>query len=671
VTTTDAERQLLWVPSEDRMRASRMTAYLHWLERERGLQYDDYQALWRWSVDDIDGFWRSIWDHFRVTASAAPSAVLAEREMPGTSWFPGARLNWAENVLRNASAVRPAIVALAEGHEPAEMSWAELTAQVSSLAAELRALGVRPGDRVAAYLPNIPQAVVALLATASVGAIWSCCPPDFGSTGVTDRFRQIEPTVLIAVDGYTFGGKAVSRLDVVAELREQLPSVRQVVVVRHLDPKGELPTGVRAFDDLVAGDAAPAYEQVPFDHPLWILYSSGTTGLPKGIVQSHGGILLEHLKLQGLHFDTGPTDRVFIFASTAWMVWNVLVGALSVGATIITYDGSPVVPDPDALFGICARQGATRFGTGAAYLTLCQQSGARPGARYDLSALQGIMSTGSPLPTSAWHWVYDAVKTDLLLGSDCGGTDVCSAFIGTNPLLPVYAGEMQAPYLGVRIEAWSTSGQPVIDEVGEMVITAPMPSMPIRFWNDLDGSRYRDAYFDTFPGVWRHGDWMTVTSHGTYQVHGRSDSTINRGGVRMGSADIYHALGSIPEITDSLVIGAELPDGDYYMPLFVVLKAGTHLDDNLISRIRRLIRTQVSPRHVPDDIVAAPAVPSTITGKKLEVPVKRLIQGATESAAVNRATVANPDVLDWYVDYATDFRQRLASESQKKVGSQP
>jgi acetoacetyl-CoA synthetase len=671
VTTTDKqsqlERQLLWTPSDDRVRASRITAYVQWLERERGLQFDDYQALWRWSVDDIEGFWRSIWDHFGVTTSAAPSAVLAERAMPGASWFPDARLNWAENLLRNASAVRPAIVALAEGREPAEMSWAELTAQVSSFAAELRALGVQPGDRVAAYLPNIPQTVVALLATASVGAIWSCCAPDFGSKGVIDRFRQIEPTVLIAVDGYMFGGKGVSRLEVVAELREQLPSVREVVVVRHLDPKLAVPNGSLAFDDLVAGEVPPVYEQLPFDHPLWILYSSGTTGSPKGIVHSHGGILLEHLKLQGLHFDTGPTDRVFVFASTAWMVWNVLVGALSVGATIITYDGSPVAPEADALFGICAWQGATRFGIGAAYLTLCQQAGARPGERYDLSALQAIMSTGSPLPTPAWHWVYDAVKADVLLGSDCGGTDVCSAFIGTNPWLPVYAGEMQAPYLGVRIEAWSPSGEPAVDEVGEMVITEPMPSMPIRFWNDPDGSRYRDAYFDTFPGVWRHGDWMTVTRYGTYMVHGRSDSTINRGGVRMGSADIYDALRSVPEIADSLVIGAELPDGGYYMPLFVVLKAGTHLDDDLGSRIRGTIRSQVSPRHVPDDIVAAPAVPSTITGKKLEVPVKRLIQGVTESAAVNRATVANPDVLDWYVDYAADFRQRLTPGAQKNT----
>lgn len=670
MTTDDRDtgRELLWVPSQDRVRASRMSAYQRWLARERGLRFAGYEDLWRWSVGDLDGFWGSIWAYFAVTASAAPAAVLAERDMPGARWFPGARLNWAENLLGHAAdraAGEPAIVAVCEGREPAEMTWAELTAQVASLAAELRALGVRPGDRVAAYLPNIPQAVVALLATASVGAIWSCCAPDFGVKGVIDRFRQIEPTVLIAVDGYHFAGKQVDRLASVAELREQLPTVRHTVIVRHADPGRALAAGTLAFDDLVAGEAQPTYEQVPFEHPLWILYSSGTTGLPKGIVHSHGGILLEHLKIHALHFDTGPADRVFIYASTAWMVWNVLVGALSVGATIITYDGSPAFGEPDALFGVCAAHGATRFGTGAAYLTLCEKAGARPADRYDLSALRAILSTGSPLPESAWHWVYDAVKKDLLLGSDCGGTDVCTAFIGTNPLLPVYAGEMQAPYLGVRIEAWSAAGEPVTGQVGEMVITAPMPSMPVRLWNDPDGSRYHDAYFGTFPGVWRHGDWMTVTADGTYVVHGRSDSTINRGGVRMGSADIYRAVDSLPEIAASLVIGAELPDGDYYMPLFVVLAPGAALDDDLLTRIRRNIRAEVSPRHVPDDIIAAPGVPVTITGKKLEVPVKRLLQGAPETTAVNRATVADPGVLDWYVDYAAQYRRRVAAGEQR------
>ncbi len=645
-------RQLLWEPSKERIAGTRMSAYLDWLARERQLRFTGYAELWHWSVDDLDGFWRSIWDYFDVRASTTPTTVLGARRMPGATWFPGARLNWAENVLRYADRDGPAVVGLTEGAEPVELSWAELAAQVASFAATLRELGVQPGDRVAAYLPNIPQAVVALLATASLGAIWSCCAPDFGTKGVIERFQQIAPTVLIAVDGYRFGGKDVDRAEVLAELREQLPSVRHTIVVRHRYPDRAPPPDTLAFDALTGTPAAPYFERVPFDHPLWILYSSGTTGLPKGIVHSHGGILIEHLKLHGLHFDTGPDDRVFIFASTAWMVWNVLVSALSVGATIVTYDGSPVTPEPDAMFAVCAEQRVTRFGTGAAYLTICERAGARPGDRYDLSALKSIMSTGSPLPDAVWPWVYNAVKRDVLLGSDCGGTDVCSAFIGSNPLLPVYAGEMQAPDLGVRIESWSEAEQPLVGEVGEMVITAPMPSMPVGFWNDPDGARYRDAYFATYPGVWRHGDWLTVTPDGTYIVHGRSDSTINRGGVRMGSADIYAAVDAMPEIAGSLVIGAELPGGDYYMPLFVVLAPGAELTEELRTRIRRAIREQVSPRHVPDDIIVAPAVPTTLTGKRLEVPIKRLIQGVPPDTAVNRATVANPDVLGWYVDFA-------------------
>jgi acetoacetyl-CoA synthetase len=660
VTTNDETRQreLLWVPSEERIAASRMAQYLDSVNRNRDNRLLTYDELWRWSVDDLDGFWRSIWDYFDIVASAPPTSVLRDRRMPGARWFPGAQLNWAENLLRHATDERPAVISVREQAPAVEMSWAELTAQVASLAAELRALGVRPGDRVAAYLPNIPHTVIALLATASIGAIWSCCAPDFGTKGVIDRFQQIEPTVLIAVDGYRFGGKEVDRHDVLAELRQRLPSVRHTIIVRNLAPDRAVPAGSLAFDAMTDGDATPHYEQLPFDHPLWILYSSGTTGLPKGIVQSHGGILLEHLKMNALHFDLGPEDRFFIYASTAWMVWNVLVTGLAVGATIITYDGSPAYPETDALFAICAEHQVTRFGVGAAYLTLCEKADSRPAERYNLSALRAITSTGSPLPESTWRWVYDAVKRDLLLGSDCGGTDVCGAFIGTNPMLPVYAGEMQAPYLGVRIEAWSEDGRPVVGEVGEMVIAAPMPSMPVTLWNDPDGTRLRDAYFDTFPGVWRHGDWMTVTENGTYIVHGRSDSTINRGGVRMGSADIYAAVNRLPEIADSLVIGAELPDGDYYMPLFVVLAPGAELGDDLIKRIQQAIRREVSPRHVPDDIVEAPAVLLTVTGKRLEIPIKRLLQGVPEDKALNRATVSNPDALDWYLEFAARYRAR-------------
>jgi acetoacetyl-CoA synthetase len=643
-----------------------MADFLTWVNGNRdvslvGYSLVGYDELWRWSVDDLEGFWGSIWSYFDIIRSAEPRTVLETATMPGAAWFPGARLNWAENILRHTDATDPVIIGISEDNDPSVLRGAELTRQVASLAAELRELGVRPGDRVAAYLPNTPQAVIALLATASVGAIWACCAPDFGTDGVLDRFRQIEPTVLIGVDGYRFGGRAIHRLDVLAALSAALPSVRHTVVVEHLRDRPTPPPGMLSFDALVASDHPPVYEQVAFEHPLWILYSSGTTGTPKGIVQSHGGILLEHLKSHALHFDTGPQDRVFVYASTAWMVWNVLVTALGVGATIITYDGNPVRPEPDQLFALCAQHRVTRFGTGAAYLTGCQGAARRPGQSHNLSALRAICSTGSPLPTSTWHWVYDAVKRDLLLGSDCGGTDVCSAFIGTNPLLPVYAGEMQAPYLGVRIESWSPDGQPLIDEVGEMVITEPMPSMPVAFWNDPDGSRYREAYFDVYPGTWRHGDWMTITRYGTYVVHGRSDSTINRGGVRMGSADIYAVVDKVPGVTGSLVIGAELEDGGYFMPLFVALSPGIELTGDVVDRINDDIRARVSPRHVPDEVIAVPAIPMTITGKKLEVPIKRVLQGMPVERAVNRATVANPEALDWFLDYAHGRRARQSS----------
>jgi acetoacetyl-CoA synthetase len=638
-----------------------MAHFLAEVSRSRPAPLVGYDELWRWSVEDLPGFWAAVWSYFDVHASVAPEAVLVGPTMPGTQWFPGVRMNFAENVLRAVQPGRPAIVGVSEQVEATEMSGAELTSQVASLAARLRELGVRPGDRVAGYLPNIPQAVVALLATAAVGAIWSCCAPDFGTGGVLDRFRQIEPTVLIGVDGYRFGGWPNDRVDSLAELASELDSVRHTILVGHLRPERPPPPGMLAFAELIADDVEPAYEQVPFEHPLWILYSSGTTGVPKGIVHSHGGILLEHLKSHALQFDTGPDDRVFIYASTAWMVWNVLVSALGVGATIITYDGNPVRPQVDQLFAICAEQGVTRFGTGAAYLTGCQAAARRPGEQHNLEALRSIASTGSPLPTSTWHWVYDVVKRDVLLGSDCGGTDVCTAFIGTNPLLPVYAGEMQAPYLGVRVESWSPDGQPLVDEVGEMVVTAPMPSMPVCFWNDADQVRYREAYFDTFPGIWRHGDWMTVTRYGTYVVHGRSDSTINRGGVRMGSADIYAVVDRVPGVRASLVIGAELEDGGYFMPLFVALGEGVELAGHLTDRIKQDIRERVSPRHVPDEIVVVPDIPMTITGKKLEVPIKRLLQGVAPERAVNRATVANPGALDWFMDYA---RARRAEEAR-------
>ena len=664
--THTSQRDVLWTPSPERVAASRMAHYQRWLAATRNVDTNDYESLWRWSVGDIDGFWSSVWDYFEVIGSR-PGVALADATMPGAQWFPGAQVNWAQNLLRHQTLSAPAIISVNEDGAASRVSWAELVGQVANLSAALRAMGVRPGDRIAAVLPNIVPTVVAVLASASIGAVWSCCSPDFGLQGLVSRLAQIEPTVLIGVDGYRYNGRDVSRVALLDQLRAELPTVKHTLLVRHLDPHGLVPVGVHDFGMLLVGDAAPVYEPVPFDHPLWILYSSGTTGTPKGIVHSHGGILLESLKANGLHYDLSGADRVFIAASTSWVVWNMLVDAMVTGATIVTYDGSPLVHGADTLFRICAAQRVTRFGTGAAYLTKCEKSGLTPGADHDLSALRSILSTGSPLPDSTFRWVYQSVAPDVHLGSDSGGTDVATAFVGANPLQPVRTGELQGPCLGVAVEAWDEAGQPVVDEVGEMVITAPMPSMPIRFWNDVDGSRYREAYFSTHPGVWRHGDWITITKAGSCIVHGRSDSTINRGGVRMGSSDIYSAVDAMPEVADCLVVGAELANGGYYMPLFVVTEPRYQLDDDLKQRIRTAIRENVSPRHVPDEIVEAPGVPMTRTAKRLEVPIKKLLQGVPPEKAINRATVADLDILDWYVDFAARFRQSLdtvRSESQ-------
>ncbi|SNT11116.1 acetoacetate--CoA ligase [Rhodococcoides kyotonense] len=656
--TEPAEREVLWTPSIDRIDSSRMADFQRWIRRHRDTHTESYTDLWQWSVTDPNAFWMSIWEYFDVVHSTPPESALADATMPGAVWFPGARLNWAENLLRRASITpdAPAIVAVTETDGPTTTSWGELERQTANLAAKFRELGVGPGDRVAAVLPNIAETVIALLATASVGAIWSCCAPDFGVKGLVDRFVQIEPTVFIGVDGYVWAGKRVDRSDVIGEVRRSLTTVEHTITVRHLDPESTLAEGDLDFAALVRGDEEPTYAQLPFEHPLWILYSSGTTGLPKGIVHSHGGILLEVLKANALAYDLGPTDRVLIAASTAWVVWNMLVDTMFTGCSIVTYDGSPTATGPDTALRLCGEFDVTRFGTGAAYLTLCEKEGTEPGKKYDLSALRSIMTTGSPLPDSTWRWVYEKVSSDVLLGSDSGGTDVATAFVGANPLDSVVTGELMGPCLGCKVEAWTEDGTPVVGGVGEMVITAPMPSMPIKFWNDVDGTRYYDSYFDTFPGVWRHGDWITISENGTCQIHGRSDSTINRGGVRMGSADIYDAVEALPEVSSSLVIGAELPGGEYHMPLFVVPAQGVELDATLIDRIKKVIRIEVSPRHVPDVILAAPAIPLTRTGKRLEVPIKKLIQGVDESVAVNRGTVADTDVLQWYVDYAKAFR---------------
>lgn len=582
--------------------------------------------------------------------------MLADPAMPGARWFPGARLNYAEHALRPAldpaRAAQPALLHLDERQRPGTVSWAELARQVASLAAALRRLGVAPGDRVSGYLPNIPQAVVALLATAAVGGVWTSCAPDFGARSVLDRFQQVEPVVLFTVDGYRYGGKTHDRTAEVAELRAGLPSLRATVHIPLLDTVA--PEGALDWTALTAGTEEPAYEQVAFDHPLWVLYSSGTTGLPKAIVQSQGGILLEHLKQTGLHLDLGPGDRFFWYTSTGWMMWNFLVGGLLAGATIVLYDGSPGFPDISAQWRVAELTGSTVFGTSAAYVIACRKAGIHPGRAFGLSAVDCVATTGSPLPPDGFRWLHDEVKEDLWIASVSGGTDVCSCFAGGVPTLPVHIGELQAACLGTDLQAWDAQGRPVSGEVGELVVTNPMPSMPIRFWNDPGGTRYRESYFEMFPGVWRHGDWITLTDRGTVVIHGRSDSTLNRQGVRMGSSDIYEVVERLPEIRESLVIGIEQPDGGYWMPLFVQLADGAALDDPLRDRIRAAIRGELSPRHVPDEIIAVPGVPHTLTGKRIEVPVKRLLQGTSLEKAVNPGSVDDLGVLRFYERLAAD-----------------
>ncbi|MFI1965085.1 acetoacetate--CoA ligase [Streptomyces pathocidini] len=658
-----AAPQPLWSPGRDRVASARITRFQEWAADRHGAPRTvpgdpaaSYAALHRWSVEQLERFWQAVAEWSDVRFHTPYETVLADPALPGARWFPGATLNYAEHALRAAEdparAAEPALLHVDETHEPRPVTWAELRRQVGSLAAELRRLGVRPGDRVSGYLPNVPQSVVALLATAAVGAVWTSCAPDFGARSVLDRFQQVEPVVLFAVDGYRYGGKRHDRTDTVAELRRELPTLQAVVHIPLLGTPA--PEGALNWDSLVAAATEPVFEQVPFDHPLWVLYSSGTTGLPKAIVQSQGGILLEHLKQLSLHTDLGPDDRFFWYTSTGWMMWNFLVSGLLVGTTVVLYDGSPGHPDTAAQWRVAERTATTFFGTSAAYVMACRKVDVHPGRDLDLSRVRCVATTGSPLPPDGFRWIHDEVAEDLWIASVSGGTDVCSCFAGAVPTLPVFVGELQAPCLGTDLQAWDPHGRPVTDEVGELIVTNPMPSMPIHFWNDPDGSRYHESYFEMFPGAWRHGDWITLTSRGTVVIHGRSDSTLNRQGVRMGSADIYEAVERLPEIRESLVIGLEQPGGGYWMPLFVHLAEGTVLDDALRDRVKRTIREQLSPRHVPDDIIEAPGVPHTLTGKRLEVPVKRLLQGTPLDQAVNPGSVDHVELLRFYERVARD-----------------
>ncbi|MFE6041213.1 acetoacetate--CoA ligase [Streptomyces sp. NPDC056452] len=655
--STDTD--LLWSPSRTTAESSNTAGFMLWLSETRGLNFSGYPELWRWSTTDTPAFWSAIWEFYGLDAVSGYDEVLADTSMPGATWFTGARINFAERCLSRATDERPALISVSEGGVPVETSWRRLRRDVAAVAASLREMGVGPGDRVAGYLPNTSHAVVALLASAAVGAVWTVCSPDFGTPSVLARLRQAQPTVLVAADGYSYGGKDFDRRTAAAEIVDGLPTVRHLIAVDHLHPSTASTPWCRRpevvqheWSTLLARRAELSFADVPFDHPLWILWSSGTTGVPKGIVQGHGGIVVELLKALGLGVDLRSDDRYFFQTSTSWMVWNFMVGGLLHGATIVLYDGSPTYPDVNAVWKIAEQTRATMVGVGAAYLVAAEKADAHPAAETDLSALRSILQTGSSLPGTTWHWVYDRLAPDVWLQSICGGTDVCSVLAGGSPLLPVRAGRIQCAALGVALAAWDASGQPLVGEQGELVVTAPMPSMPLRFVDDPENLRYLASYFDVYPQVWRHGDWATIYADLSVVVAGRSDSTLNRMGVRMGSADIHSVVEKLPQIADSLVIGAELPDGRYFMPLFVVMAEGESFDETLRTAIAASIKDKLSPRHVPDAIVPIAAVPRTLTGKKLEVPVKRILQGVRAAEVTAEGAVTHPEMLAWFEDFA-------------------
>jgi acetoacetyl-CoA synthetase len=611
----------------------------------------DYEALWRWSVEDVARFWRSVWEFFDVCASGDPTQVLGNASMPGATWFPDVSLSYPEHVFRGRAKSAPAAHHASELRGLDTWTWGRLEAETARIRAGLARMSVSEGDRVVAFMPNIPETLAAFLAVSSLGAVWSCCSPDFGSHAASQRFQQIAPKVLLTVDGYRYGGRDFARRHVVAELCEQLPTLQHAVTLGYLD------TGVGDWDDCFPPTfESLSFERVAFDAPLWVLYSSGTTGPPKAIVHSHGGILLEHLKWHGLQNDLREGDRFFWFTTTGWMMWNALISGLLTGAEIVLFDGNPLHPDPATLWNLAERTGVTTFGTSAAYIHSCIKSDIKPRtADRPLSALRAIGSTGSPLSDQGFSWIYEQFG-DIWLFSTSGGTDICTPLVGGSPIKPVRLGELQARALGVAVEAWDDNGRPLTNQVGELVVTKPMPSMPLYFWNDPENHGYRASYFEMFPGVWRHGDWILITEDGGVVVYGRSDATINRGGIRFGTAEIYGALLTLDEIVDALAV--DIPDrdglGPSWMPLFVVLKEGKELDEGLRQRIAQVIHTAASPRHVPDTVVAVNALPRTRTGKLLEVPVKRVLMGWSPEVAASRDAVENPAALDWFVEFARE-----------------
>lgn len=650
---------VLWAPSNKFIRDSRLKHYLGWLGEKKNLQFDSYHEAWSWSVDRPAGFWESIWEYFEVKSHSPYSTPMSDDPMPDTRWFEGSSLNYAEHVFRAKSDRQPAILFQSERHALMEVSWKELEHSVARMAAYLRSIGVEKGDRVVAFLPNIPESTAAFLAACSVGAIWSSCSPDFGVNSVVDRFQQIEPKVLFAVDGYQYNGKPYDKMAAVGELCDKLPTLEKTILLPYLDEKadaGIIPNGILWAKAMETETTGLSFEAVPFEHPIWVLYSSGTTGIPKAITHSHGGVLLEHFKYLAFHNDVHPGERFFWFSTTGWMMWNFVQASLLVGATIVLYDGSPGYPNLNVLWEFTEKAGIHHFGTSAPYLVACMKQGLAPGKDYKLEHLRSVGSTGAPLPPEAFDYVYQNIKEDVWLCSMSGGTDVCTAFVGGCPLEPVYLGEIQCRCLGCALYAFDDDAEPVVGEVGEMVITEPMPSMPIFFWDDEGKQRYLGSYFEMYPGIWRHGDWVKITARHSLVILGRSDATLNRQGIRIGTAEIYRAVNKVEEVKDSLIVNLELSGGRHYMPLFVMMNEGEALTEEVKNRLRQILRSEYSPRHVPDEIIEVKDIPYTISGKKLEAPVKKILMGRPVDKAANPDSMRNPESLGFFVEFGKGIR---------------
>lgn len=638
----------LWTPSEAFINQSNLAAYQQWLLAEKGLKFENYDSLWQWSVDHLEEFWQSIAEYFQIKFHSPYHHILKGNKMPDYEWFSGATVNYAEHIFRNKTDKHPAIIFKQEGKESVALSWQKLEEQVASMRSFLLARGVDKGDRVVAFIPNIPEAIIGFLAACSLGAVWSSCSPDFGANSVIDRFKQIEPKVLITVDGYSYGGKSFDKRQVVKDIIKELTSLETIIEIPYLSGVCTIKQAVSWEEVVSAHEERLSFTPVEFSDPIWVLYSSGTTGQPKAITHSQGGVLLEHLKYVSFHNDVKSGERYFWFTTTGWMMWNFVQSTLLVGATVVLYDGSPAYPDIEMLWEFAEKARINHFGTSAPFIVASMKNKVTPGKQFDLSSLRSISSTGSPLPPEGFDWVYESVKKDLWLCSMSGGTDVCSAFVGGCPSEPVYEGEIQRRALGCAMYAFDEHGAPLTGKVGEMVVTKPMPSMPIYFWNDPEKQRYQESYFEMFPAVWRHGDWLEITTRNTLIIKGRSDATLNRHGVRIGTAEIYQSVSKLPEIKDSLVVNIELEDGGHYMPLFIVLNEGNELTKLLIQSISHQLRSDFTPRHVPDEVIVAPDIPYTISGKKMEAPVKKILMGTPAANSANLGAMKNPESLNFF-----------------------